>query len=386
MRILYVIGTLEIGGAELHVVRLAKELKLQGYSPELFVLEKKGPLLQTLEQSDIPVFSPPVLNYSSCFAPLKRLGQIIKIFTAIVSVMFYMLRRRPDVSHFFLPGAYLVGGFAAVATNTRPLVMSRRSLNRYQYSHRLYFLCERWLHQFMAAICGNSKAVISELEGEGVKKEKLHLIYNGFDPNQFKNLRKPAVVRSELGIQDDAIIFIVVANLIPYKGHKDLLNAFSEIKEKLPNEWTCLFVGRDDGIGNDLRIYANLLGLSSHFHFLGSRVDIPDLLCASDVGVLCSHEEGFSNAVLEGMAASLPMVVSDVGGNSEAVKNGVNGIVVPPSNPNLLGAALLSLALDSDLRKKMGQSGYSMVIENFSSKSTISKYTSLYKTLKLKNR
>lgn len=384
MRILYVIGTLEIGGAEMHLVRIAKELKLHGYSPELFVLERKGPLLQALEESDIPVFSPPALNYSSCFAPLKRLGQILKIFTAIVSVMVYMLRRRPDVCHFFLPEAYLVGGFAAVATNTRPLIMSRRSLNRYQYSHRFYFLCERWLHQFMAAICGNSKAVISELEEEGVKKEKLHLIYNGFDPTQFIKQKKPAVVRGELRIQDDAIIFIVVANLIPYKGHKDLLNAFSKIKENLPNKWTCLFVGRDDGIGNDLDNYADLLGLSSHFHFMGSRVDIPDLLCASDVGVLCSHEEGFSNAILEGMAASLPMVVSDVGGNSEAVKNGINGIVVPPSNPGLLGAALLSLALDSDLRKKMGQSGYSMVIDNFAFKSTISSYISLYETLKTK--
>lgn len=384
MRILYVIGSLEVGGAELHVVRIAKELKLHGYSPEIFVLERKGPLLQALEKFDIPVFSPPALNYSSCFASLKRLGRILKIFTAIVSVMVYMVRRRPDVSHFFLPEAYLVGGFAALATNTGPLVMSRRSLNRYQDSHRLYFFCERWLHQFMAAICGNSKAVISELEEEGVKKEKLHLIYNGLDPAQFNKLKKPAVVRGELGIKDDAIIFIVVANLIAYKGHQDLLNAFSEIKEKLPIKWACLFVGRDDGIGNDLHNYAELLGLSSHFHFTGSRADIPDLLCASDVGVLCSHEEGFSNAILEGMAASLPMIVSDVGGNSEAVKNGVNGIVVPPSSPNLLGAALLSLALDSDLRKKMGQSGYSIVVDNFAFKSTISAYTSLYKTLKTK--
>jgi len=170
----------------------------------------------------------------------------------------------------------------------------------------------------------------------------------------------------------------MVANLIPYKGHADLIQAFATIRDQLPPDWTCLCIGRDDGIGATLRAQAQAAGIGEHMRFLGSRQDVADLLCASDVGVLCSHEEGFSNAVLEGMAAGLPMVVTDVGGNGEAVIDGSTGVVVPARHPEALGQALLEMGLDSLKRKAMGERGALRAQGTFSMRSCVEQYIAMY--------
>ena len=114
---------------------------------------------------------------------------------------------------------------------------------------------------------------------------------------------------------------------------------------------------------------------------MGSRNDIPDLLSASDIGLLCSHEEGFSNAILEGMAAGLPMVVTDVGGNSEAVVNGKTGVVVPARQPAALGQAILELAKDSKRRKEFGGAGRARVEAEFSLEKSVEGYEEVYGSL-----
>jgi len=128
------------------------------------------------------------------------------------------------------------------------------------------------------------------------------------------------------------------------------------LKPKMTRPWKVLVVGRDDGIGFDLKSRVKLNNLCENFIFLGARKDVDDLLQCSDVGVLCSHQEGFSNSVLEGMAAGLPMVVTDVGGNSEAVQDHLTGYVVPSGNVEMLFNALLSIA-GNPQRKVMGDNG-----------------------------
>jgi glycosyltransferase involved in cell wall biosynthesis len=139
-----------------------------------------------------------------------------------------------------------------------------------------------------------------------------------------------------------------------------------------------LAVGRDDGIGSNLRQQADTLNLGKKVRFLGPREDVADLLRISDLGILCSHEEGFSNAILEGMAASLPMVVTDVGGNAEAVKNGTTGLVVAAHSPSELGTAILRLVKDAALRKRMGQAARNHVEQEFSLEACVEQYEKLY--------
>jgi glycosyltransferase involved in cell wall biosynthesis len=176
-------------------------------------------------------------------------------------------------------------------------------------------------------------------------------------------------------------VLALIANLIPYKGHADLLHALALVKQRLPRDWTMLCVGRDDGIGGALAALARDLGLARHLRWLGPRDDVPALLAASDIGLLCSHQEGFANSILEGMAARLPMVVTDVGGNGEAVCDGETGLVVPPRDPARLAEAIVALARDPARRRAMGAAGRRRVAAEFSIEACVSAYERLYEGL-----
>ena len=161
------------------------------------------------------------------------------------------------------------------------------------------------------------------------------------------------------------------------KDNRDLLVALDLIKEIMPVCWSLLLIGRDDGIGNFLKERAKLLGIDANVLWLGSRLDVHECLAAADIAVSASHEEGFSNSVLEAMKEGLPTVVTDVGGNPEAVENGVTGYVVPCRDPIALGDAILKLALDPK-RAELGARGRSRVKERFSMDACINAYERLY--------
>ena len=115
--------------------------------------------------------------------------------------------------------------------------------------------------------------------------------------------------------------------------------------------------------------------------FLGSRKDVGSLLAASDIGILCSHEEGFSNAILEGMAAGLPMIVSDVGGNAEAVIHDETGLVVPAGDPKALANAIVALIGNPERCRTMGHAGRMRTERSFSMEACVEEYNRLYKNL-----
>jgi glycosyltransferase involved in cell wall biosynthesis len=284
--------------------------------------------------------------------------------------------------HFFLPASYLVGGPLALLARMPNLVMSRRSLNLYQRKRPLVSRLERWLHKRMDAILGNSGAVVRELiEVEGCPPNRVGLIHNGIDTTAFSGQPDKAAIRAELDIDPKSFVAIIVANLIPYKGHGDLLDALSRVRDRLPQPWTLLCVGRDDGILPQLEDLARAQGIADRVRFLGERKDVPRLLAAGDIGLLCSHQEGFSNAILEGMAAGLPMVVTDVGGNGEAVADGETGFVVPARDAGALSEAIVKLASEPSLRAKQGKKARARVEAQFSIQTCVSKYDRLYSAL-----
>lgn len=256
--------------------------------------------------------------------------------------------------------------------------MSRRSLNNYQQRNPILVPIERWLHGKMGVVLGNSRAVVSQLKEEGVPNEKLGLIYNGLDPKAFKATGTKRQLRRNLDLPARALVLVTVANFIPYKGHADLLTAVSAVRHQLPANWFLLLVGRDDGIAEELRDRAEALGIMSNVRWLGERHDVHDVLAAADIGVLPSHEEGLSNSILEAMPMSLPIVVTDVGGNAEVVVDGQSGLVVPPRDPTGLGEAILALSLDPKLRREMGKSARHRIRTQFSLDTAVDQYWRLY--------
>ncbi len=259
--------------------------------------------------------------------------------------------------------------------------MSRRSLNVYQQSYPLTLKFERRLHRKMTAILGNSRSVVRELNQlEDVPTSRLGLIYNGVDTGRFTHGSRK-VTRAALGLGEETLALVMVGNLIPYKGHGDLVSALGLAAPNLSDDWRLLLVGRDFGVAAGLREQASKFGIEDKIVFLGVRNDVPEILNACDIGVLCSHQEGFSNAILEGMAADLPMIVTDVGGNAEAVVDGKTGIVVPPHDPRRLAAAIVRLAQDQSLRAGFGNAARDRVAEHFSLERSIKAYDALYRAL-----
>jgi glycosyltransferase involved in cell wall biosynthesis len=382
MRILYVIGSLELGGAEQHLLRVTRELARRGWKPEVFALTTGGTLSSAFAEAGVPIHGTTLPSWVAKLLRNERAIAWASLLVSMATLWLLYWRKRPHATHFFLPSAYIVGGLASMLGPPMYRLMSRRSLNHYQAKHRLFTKVEHWLHPRMDVASGNSRAVMMQLREEGFSASKLRLIYNGLDTSTFRACKGRAEVRAELDVGDYALMFVMVANLIPYKGHADLINAFALIQEQLPAQWVCICVGRDDGIQKQLTLQADSAKIRNNIRFIGSRKDVPNILQAADIGVLCSHQEGFSNAVIESMAAGLPLVVTDVGGNSEAVSDNETGYVVASQRPDELGQALLNLALDESRRASFGKAGKARVDELFSLSSCVDNYIEMYQSLR----
>lgn len=351
-RLTIVTLTLDIGGTERHIAQVAPRLARDGLDVTVVCLGRPGVQAEAVRQQGVrvvgPFAGPKAYNTS-------RHGTALALSTGITLLAKELTTHHPDIAHFFLPLPYLAGAPLARLVRVPHLVMSRRSQNDYQVKRPWLARREHRLHRHMCLILANSGRVYSQLIGEGADPARTGLIANGLDFSAFRTGFDRKAARWRLGIGDDALVLAIAANLIPYKGHADLLAALGLAQASLPPDWRLLIVGRDDGLGASLRSQAQSLGMAEHILWLGERRDVPDLLRLADIGLNVSHEEGFSNAVIEGLAAGLPMLVTDVGGNAEAVPDGVAGLVVPSKSPEALARALVRLASEPALRTTMGE-------------------------------
>ena len=375
-RILIVAEALGYGGTESHLVTVLPRLAEAGLDISVFCLADSGPRAAELEQAGVRVLT------ASRVASRRTKRLLYPLQAGLDCSALYAFARqwRPCIAHFFLPGPYLLGAPVAMAAQIPIRVMSRRSLAHYQQNWMGARHVERLLHPRMTAIVGNCRAILRELKQEGVVEAKLRLIYNGIELSAAKHDKGEA--RAALGLEAETLIGIVVANLIPYKGHRDLIEALALAASQLPPSWQLLCVGADNDLRPELETFAAAKGLAGNVHFLGQRFDVDRFLEAADFGVLPSRaNEGFSNAILELMRASLPMIVTDVGGNAEAVVDGETGIVVPPADPAALAAALLRVARDLALRRKLGEAGRKRVATQFTLDACVANYGALYDEL-----
>ncbi len=375
----FVIGSLNLGGTERHLLQILPRISARGYAITVLTLGPKGSLASQFEALGIAVVEP---GGSWLWRGLPHgLRRLVLLPLSMFNLVYAFVCGKPEIVHFFLPQAYLMGGLASLCIAKVHRVMSRRSLNSYQQKHRLLARLERMLHSQMDFVMGNSKAVTDELQSEGIEKSRLRLVYNGIENLPTLDLTQRALTRQTLGVDPGCLVLVCVANLLPYKGHDDLLLALAGVREEMGLNWRLFLVGRDAGVWAGLEKLRDASGLGPHVRWLGVRGDIASLYAMSDIGVLCSHEEGFSNSVLEGMASGVPMVVTRVGGNSEAVLDQESGIVVPPRAPQELGRAILRLAKDDALRFRLGCAAKSRVATLFTVDACVDAYVGVYDEL-----
>jgi glycosyltransferase involved in cell wall biosynthesis len=301
---------------------------------------------------------------------------------SVLRLYWLLLIRRPAIVHCFLPMANLLGVVLGRAAFIKHIVVTRRSLNRYQDRQPLLGALERRLLHSADVIVSNSRAAVRQLvEEESAPAERIEVIHNGISLSRMEVSASRSEIRKTLAIEDDALVFVIVANLIPYKGHLDLVAALSGIASSLPNKWVLLAAGRDEGASVAVLGAARDGNIEEHVRLLGPRTDVAHLLHASDIAMLCSHEEGFPTAIVEYMVVGLPVVSTDIGGTGEAVSDGETGVLVPVGDPQALGAALLRLAQDGETRRRMGEAGRRRALERFTLDVCVAAYDRLYSEL-----
>jgi glycosyltransferase involved in cell wall biosynthesis len=369
-RILIVAPKLDVGGAEIHLLRVVPPLRHAGLDVQVFTIARGGQLESQFAERDVPVYGIEATGW--------RLQRSVK---AALALRREIDRLRPDILHFFLPEPALVGALASIGRGRAVKLMSRRSLTHYRRNHVFFGWLDRRLTRFMTGVLGNSTAVAEELIQDCGSPQKVGIVHNGVELPAPVAAAARALTRAQLGVPEDAMLMIVIANLIPYKGHADLIAALGMARERLGEGWRVLLVGRDDGFGAVLRSQAEALGIAGNLLWLGECSNMGDLLAAADIGVLASHQEGFSNSLIEMMAQGLPVIATRIGGNIDAIADGESGKLVPVQNAAALGAAILELMSDAAARKRIGEAARSRVTLLFSLDACLGRYIDLYKGL-----
>jgi len=375
LKIAFLLPNIESGGTERHVLALARRMDHSRFDPFLATTSGGGSLFGEFSAL-LPV---------SVLGDPQHGGQFRKTTTeqlrTVGSLIRKFRREKPDILHAYLPAANVIGPIAARLSGVPRVIVSKRAMADYKTQFPLLRRVEPLGNRLADVILVNSDAVRKDVERtERHWDGKFRKIYNGAAPIEPWAPDEGMAFRRSEGIPADALVALCVSNFYPYKGHEELVEAFARIVPSFPNV-ILLMVGRDSGTLEATRARVRERGIEGSVRFVGSRTDVPDLLRASDLFVHPSREEGFSNAILEAMAAGLPVVACAVGGNPEAVVDGETGRLVPSRDAAAFGSAVAELLADPEKRKAMGEAGRVRATERFSLDRMVVEMESLYESL-----
>jgi glycosyltransferase involved in cell wall biosynthesis len=366
LRIVQFTNDFRVGGGEVQVLTLLRALPAH-YHVEVHVLDARGPLL---EETRSLGYEPHVHRLGGS---LLRAGSVAEI----VRLARHLARERVDVVHAQDFYATLVAVPAARLARV-PVVVSRLDLVHWHGPAR---------HLALAAASHAADAVVANCDAirdlllyrEHIAPGKVTVIRNGLDVARFDAMRS-AGTTAPLPSTAGAPVAVLVANMRhPVKRHEDFLHALARVRAAVPRVKAFL-VGEGE-LRPELERLARSLRLGGAVHFLGRRLDVPAILARATFGVLCSRQEGLPNAVMEEMAAGLPVVVTDAGGNGELVRDGVRGYVVPVERPDALAHAMLRLISDPEQARRMGQAARRFVRKELSVEKMVAAHDRLYRRL-----
>jgi L-malate glycosyltransferase len=339
------VSSLEMGGSEHQMAEVASRQKAGGYNVTVGCLTARGPLMEVLNRAVIAVieFDPK----GALFRP-RGLYQLLRL-------TWFLVRNRFDVVQTHDLYSTLLAVPAAWIARVPMILSCRRDLSHWWWytPRRRAFL--RHIQNRSNYVIANSQAVCDFLvEEDGFAPKLIRVIRNGVDLERFVTVRAD---RQKLfpDLPPQSRLIAVVANMnIETKGHADLIRATAEIFREFPDA-KFLLIG-DGAERSRLEALTQELSLSNTVLFLGRRKDVPDILACCELFVLPSWAEGLPNSVLEAMAAGLPVVATRVGGTAEIVEDGVDGLLVPPKEPQALAHAILRILKDEEFAKRVAQS------------------------------
>jgi len=280
---------------------------------------------------------------------------------------------RPDLLHLHSRiGADVMGGIAGRLAGV-PVIHTRRVDNP---EPRWVVALKYRLHDRVIAI---SEGIGRVLVSEGLPPEKLRVVRSAVDWQRYDRPCDRTAIAARLGIPSGGPWLAVVAQLIPRKGHRVLLRALPPLAAAHPG-LQVLFFGQGP-LADDLARETRVLGLDGRLTMAGFREDLPEILPCLDLLVHPALMEGLGVSLLQAASAGVPIVASRAGGIPEAVRDGENGVLVPPDDPEALGAAIAALLADPQRRHALGAGGQALMAREFSIDAMVEGNLGVYREL-----
>lgn len=354
--VLHLVDSFNTGGSERQAVQLVRLLHESGrYRVHVACLNSEGVLADEARRNS----SSEVQEYRLSSFYDGNMARQLKRFAHFLKEQEIQIVQTHDfyTNIFGMLGSRIAGtpvrlGFRGETTGIRTGMQKRIERLSYRLAH---------------AVVANSGAVKDQLIREGVPGQKIEIIYNGVTVDTMRELStiERNCILSRLGLPVDRPLVTLVANMrLPVKDHPTFLRAARRIKTRFPS---AAFVLAGDGpLTGEIKALTEELGLAADVFFTGTCTDVARLLAVSKIGVLSSRAEGFSNAMLEYMAASLPAVVTDVGGAREAITEGQSGYIVAPGDDAAMADRIVELLRDPESARRIGEAGRDAVEQGFS--------------------
>ncbi len=326
LNILLVITPSKVAGAERSTVSLAAHLQARGHRV-VVACRPSHPLVDIMRREGLDV---------------RELAIGGKLNLRAAALLAGLIRSEAiDVVHTQLSTAAFWGSVAARWTR-RPVLAHVRALN------------QKWWYLLADRILANSEGVKAHLVRQGVHPGRIHVIYNGVDPERCRTSLTPGEARERCGLPSTGLIVGVVAHLTAKKGHAAFLEAAADVVRSVPDV-SFVFLG-DGPERARLEARVKALGLSELVRFAGFQSDVCPWMQAMDLVVLPSIAmEGFGRVLVEAGMLGKPSITTDLGGTAEVVEHGVTGYVVPPGDVPALAEALLRMLTDAPGRAVMGE-------------------------------
>jgi glycosyltransferase involved in cell wall biosynthesis len=356
--VLFIIDSFEQGGSERQALQLLRQLHESGQCRvHLACLQDRGSLRAEAEQLGIgEIHEYPLTSFydPNFVKQLRRLRRFIK-------------ENEIDVVHTHCFYTNIFGMTGAFLADVRARITSKGETDGFRTP--LQKRAERVAFRLAHRVIANCLVVQNQLIREGVSPARIVQHYNGLDLERLKvspELRRDQA-RAAFGLPTDPKrrFISIVANLHnPVKDHPMFLRVAARVRKEVPGAG--FVIAGEGDLMPGLRELAEQLGIARDVFFIGRCEAVGQLLFASDIGVLSSKAEGFANAILEYLAAGLPVVATEVGGVREAIVEGETGYVVPSGDDERMAAGIIRLLSDPERARAMGQLGRSLVAAKFS--------------------
>jgi glycosyltransferase involved in cell wall biosynthesis len=317
-----------------------------------------------------------VLNQTACpvyLLPLERVYDLTAL-KAALDLRHLLIQKNVRIVQTFFESSDLWAGLVTKAASSAKLVWARRDMGILR--SRKHDIAYRLMAGAPDAVFAVSEQVRRHcIDVDGIDPARVHTVYNGLDPADWDTAMYPSEAPRE-------VLITSVGNIRRVKGHDVFIRAAAKVVPYFPEvKFSVAGEVLEPAYFQELQALVQDLNLTEHFHFVGGISDLRRHLAAADIFVLPSRSEGFSNAVIEAMAVSLPVVATRVGGNAEAVEDGVSGLLIPPEDPAALADSIIWLLCNPQPAREMGAAGKRIVFEKFSTQKMVNLIVGRYRKL-----